>query len=427
MKLLIVSLNYKPELVGVGKFSAELAEWFAANGHKVRVICGPPHFPEWSVRAGYSPWRFSDQDVGGVHVFRVPVWIPRKPTGLARLVHLGSFGVSVLAACVAQMRWSPDVVLMMEPTLAAVPAGILLSRATGAAAWLHVQDLEIDAALKLGLLPSLLGSAASKLERALMKQCALITSISEAMLDKILAKGVAPDRTGLLSNWVDTLGIDSSSPALDLRPWLGCEPLAGLVLYSGSIGTKQGIDTLADALALLPPSMSVHTAVCSEGPMAEAFRKRCCDAGLSSVTFLPLQPAEVFVRMLTSPDVHVLLEESGAADLVMPSKLGGMLASGRPVVAVVSRCGSVARLLSEIQCGVRAEPGDAQGIADAILHVLANPRMADEMGRRGRAYAEEHLDRRVVLERAASLLEHVRRSERRRAGPRRVGARGKSA
>ncbi len=332
MKALIVSLNYKPELVGVGKYSGELAEWLAEAGHEIRVICGPPHFPGWRVHHGFDAGRFSARDEGGVKVFRVPVRIPQTPTGRARLVHIGSFGVSALVACLAQLRWRPDVVLMMEPTLAAVPAGILLSRLTGAAAWLHVQDLEVDAAIELGLLPHAISSAASWFERLLLREYSLVTSVSEAMRDRIVSKGLPPERTALLCNWVDTREIDPSDRASDLRLRLGCEPETTLVLYAGSIGAKQGIDTLVDALELMRADSSVRLVVCSEGPRAEAFRERCSAAGLSNVGFLPLQPPSVFVRMLTAADAHVLLEAPAAADLVMPSKLAGMLASGRPVV-----------------------------------------------------------------------------------------------
>ena len=82
MKILLVSLNYFPERTGIGKFQSEMAEWFAARGHSVRVIAAPPYYPAWKIAAPYSGWRYRHEKIAGVDVWRAPLYVPTVPNGI---------------------------------------------------------------------------------------------------------------------------------------------------------------------------------------------------------------------------------------------------------------------------------------------------------------------------------------------------------
>ena len=90
MKILLYGLNYAPEAVGTGRYSGELGAWLAAQGHRVRVIAAPPYYPAWRVSAGAKRW-WRRETLEGVRVTRVPLYVPRRPRGLTRMLHLGSF------------------------------------------------------------------------------------------------------------------------------------------------------------------------------------------------------------------------------------------------------------------------------------------------------------------------------------------------
>ena len=96
MKILIYGINYAPELTGIGKYSAELAEWLAARGHEVSVVTAPPYYPQWRVHDGYRSGRYAKEELRGVTVRRAPLWVPEKPGGAKRLIHLASFALSSL-------------------------------------------------------------------------------------------------------------------------------------------------------------------------------------------------------------------------------------------------------------------------------------------------------------------------------------------
>lgn len=109
MKIPLYGLNYYLEPVGIGKYSGELGRWFSSRGHEVRVITSPPCFPSWSVSGGYRN-SFYLEHLCSVRVRRCPLWVPRRPSGLTRLLHLASFALASLGPLLAQLRWRPDVV-----------------------------------------------------------------------------------------------------------------------------------------------------------------------------------------------------------------------------------------------------------------------------------------------------------------------------
>jgi colanic acid biosynthesis glycosyl transferase WcaI len=95
VKILLISTNYSPELTGVGKYSGEMISWLAEQGHEVRVVCAPPYYPQWKVGKGYSSWRFQIENSLNKKVYRCPLWVPAKPSGLKRIIHLASFAFQV--------------------------------------------------------------------------------------------------------------------------------------------------------------------------------------------------------------------------------------------------------------------------------------------------------------------------------------------
>ena len=141
MKILLYGLNYAPELTGIGKYSGEMCEWLAERGHEVRVICAPPYYPDWQVTEPYKGWRYLTEQRNSVTVFRCPLFVPKKPKTLSRLVHLCSFAFSSLPILFKQWSWKPDVVVCVEPTFFCVPGTLLFCKLRGTKSLLHIQEL----------------------------------------------------------------------------------------------------------------------------------------------------------------------------------------------------------------------------------------------------------------------------------------------
>ncbi|HEY5993147.1 MAG TPA: glycosyltransferase WbuB [Gallionellaceae bacterium] len=395
MRILIVGINYAPELTGIGKYSSEMAEWLVAHGHEVRVVTAPPYYPEWRIAKGYAAWRYSREVLAGVSIWRCPLWVPSKPSGLKRILHLASFAVASLPVTVRQIFWRPHVVMSIEPPLFCAPAAWVCARMSGARAWLHVQDFEIDAAFELGILhAACLRSSVSFLEGWLMRRFDYVSSISPNMVQRLILKKVPAKKTRLFQNWVDTTSIFPLPKPSAMRQQLGIGSGAIVALYSGNMGEKQGLEIVLEAAALLADERKIQFVLCGEGAARARLQQKY--EGLANVLWLPLQPLERLNDLLNMANIHLLPQRSGAADLVMPSKLTGMLASGRPVVAAADKGTQIDQILQG--CGMVVEPDNIEHFSGAVLQLARDEATCAAMGAHARQYALEHLDRDGIMQ-----------------------------
>jgi colanic acid biosynthesis glycosyl transferase WcaI len=402
VKILIHGLNYRPELIGVGKYTGEMALWLAQAGHDVRVVTAYPYYPAWRIAPPYRGARWMRETAGGVRVWRCPLWVPRRQSAAKRVWHLLSFAASSAPVVMWQaIAWRPDVVIGVEPTLLAAPATLMAARLSGAAAWLHVQDFEIEAAVATGLVESAAVARLSvAVEAMLLRRFDRISAISPAMCAHARGKGVAPRRVILLPNWaaIDEIGpLDGPSP---LRAELSLADDAVVALYSGNMSEKQGLETLVATARALEAERGIRFVFAGEG--AARGRLEAMSAGLGNVMFVPLQPAERLNDLLNVADIHLLPQRSGVADLVMPSKLLGMMASGRPVVAGAYPEAALAQAVAS--CGLVVPPEDGAAMAAAVLALARDPARRKALGTAGRHRAVAEWSREAVLGHLAQAL-----------------------
>jgi colanic acid biosynthesis glycosyl transferase WcaI len=413
MRILIYGINFHPEPTGIGKYTGEMTNWLAGRGHEVRVVTAPPFYPQWRVFPRSRAWKYSRErfrlkngngkTANGHHaqgpdaeIFRCPIWVPENPKGTKRLFHLASFGLSSLPQLVRQVRWSPDIVLLVEPTLFCAPQTLLVARWSGAKTWLHIQDFEIDAAFELGdFSPSRVRDWALAFERRLLSVFDRVSAISDRMVDRLCAKGVDASRRILFPNWVDTGEIYPLAGPSSFRRELGITESTVVALYSGSMGKKQGLDLLVDAARKLTHRPDLRFVFCGEGPG----RQISVDIAraLPNVSLLPVQPADRLNDLLNLADIHLLPQLSATADLVMPSKLTGMMASGRAIVATAH---PGTQLFGALEGrGVVTPPGDLDSFVSTLLQLADDPSLRDRLGQEARRYAVSHLSRDEILHR----------------------------
>jgi len=401
MRALIVAINFAPELTGIGKYVGDMSSWMAdAGGMDVRVVTAPPYYPSWSVQRGYSAARYTTEQLAGAKVYRCPLWIPRQPRGLTRILHLLSFALTSLPVILWQaLVWRPQIVLVVEPPLACAPAAWLAARLCGARAWLHVQDLEVDAAFDLGVLRhDGLRKLVLGVERFLMRRFDRVTSISHRMLARLREKGVDEDRLGFFPNWVDTEIIHPLQGENSLRTSLGVSKDRPVLLYSGNMGEKQGLEVIVEVARSQESISDALFMLCGDGAARRRIQKAA--TGLKNVRFIPLQPAERLNELLNLADIHLLPQRRDAEGLVMPSKLTAIMASGKPVVASAHGDSDVGRAAAA--GGLVVPPGDASAFHEAIGKLLADATLRSRLGTSGREYALANWERSAILRRALS-------------------------
>jgi colanic acid biosynthesis glycosyl transferase WcaI len=396
MKILIYSANYAPEPTGIGKYSGEMAEWLAAKGHEVRVVAAPPYYPNWKIAKGYEWPPYRRESIQGVDVWRAPLWVPAQPSGLKRILHTLSFAISSVPVMLRQLAWTPDVVLTVAPAMACAPMGWLTARLCGATAWLHVQDFEVDVAFQMSMLKGrLLKNAALWCERRLLRSFDKVSTISTKMAEKLRSKGVNADSVDLFPNWVDTTGVNPLAQPSQYRAELGIEPEQIVAMFSGTWGSKQDLLAIPAAARLLAHRTDIVFVICGDGVMRPAIEAAC--AGLPNVRLLPLQPKEQLSELLGMADIHLLTQSAEAEDLVLPSKLTGMLSSGRPVVATCHAHTELAQVL--VHCGLVARPGCINSLAQAVEALADAPAHRQELGAHARTYAEHSFAKDSILNR----------------------------
>ena len=403
MRIIVHSIFYRPDLTGVAKYTGEMCEWLAARGHEVAVIAPPPHYPQWSVSPPYRAWRYFSEVLDGVRVWRSPLWVPKQPSGLRRILYSLSFLLfSAPLALRAALR-PADVIVTVQPSLLSAISAWITARVTGAAAWLHVQDYEVDLAFSLGQLRR--GRRlAWALESWLMRRFDVISSITPRMLETASSKGVKEERLFLLPNWFDPETIRPVAPEATLRAELGLAPSETVVLFAGSLGAKQGLEVLLDAARISPSAIFL---ICGDGVMADHLRSRA--SGLANVKFLPLQPADRLNALLNTADIHALPQDPSAANAVMPSKLIGMLATERPIVAAAAPGTEIAGLVEG--CGIRVNPADSKAFSHAILTLAANSAARRQLGEAARARALSMFRSDVILPSFESQLRRLAKGE----------------
>ena len=402
MRILIYSANFAPEPTGIGKYSGEMAWWLAEHGHEVRVVCAPPYYPAWQVDKKYRWPLFRREKWRGVDVWRTPLWVPKSPSGLTRILHLLSFAITSFPVMLWQIAWRPDVVLTVAPAFMCAPAGLLTAWLSHAKRWLHLQDFEVDVAFSLGLLKGrLLQRIVLRMERSLLRRFDTVSTISGRMVQRLLSKGVKAGNTRYLPNWVDLSRIKPPKNG-DYRAKLGIPADAIVVLFSGTLGGKQGLMVIPEAAKLLESRTDITFVVCGDGVMKPQLESAA--AGLSNVRFMPLQPSGRVSDLLGMADIHLLPQSPDAADLVLPSKLSGMLASGRPVIATCRPETEISEIVSK--CGLVVAPENGVELARAITKLADNPDVRFQLGRRGRSFAEENFERDAVLNTMFASIEN---------------------
>ncbi len=404
MKILILGLNYLPESTSIGPYTADLAEYLRQQGHDVQVTTSFPAAPHWKIWESYRGKKFMREVINGVPVLRTYLYVPKNPRStLRRLLFDFSFSVSALMGIFTRR---PDLVVVISPPLQLVFTAILLTFGRSRV-FLQIQDLVPDAAVAVGAFRpgSRILKAAYAFERYAYRKADGIGVICEGMRQNLLSKGVPEDKVVLLPNYIDTAAISPSGRDNDFRRQFQIPASDFLVMYSGSVAGKQGLQTYIEAAAQLEPVPGITCCLIGDGPYLPELRALAERLNLTRFRFLPLQPRETLSRQLAAADALVITQRASITDMVFPGKLLYYMAAGRPIVASVSADSETARFIRAKEVGSVVPPEDPARLAAAIRELRDNAAHARSLGLNGRKIALSQFDRSVVLERFARHLE----------------------
>ena len=269
MKVLIYGINFSPELTGIGKYTGEMAE-FLSKENDVTVITAPPYYPEWKIKPGFKSYRYSKKYSNSMTVYRCPLYIPNKLNTFKRILHLLSFSISSSVILISKIFTKPDVVIVIAPSFLCAPLGILFCKITRAKSVIHFQDFEFDAMFGLGMMKKgFLTKLFFLFEKFIIKKFDLVTTISRKMIENLKKKGVSENKIYFFPNWVDIDFIKPEVPNKNSKKIFSEDQFSKVVLYSGNIGNKQGLEIVIDVAELMQSREDLKFIICGSGANKE--------------------------------------------------------------------------------------------------------------------------------------------------------------
>lgn len=394
-RLLLIGGNFSPEQTGIGKYNGEMMRWLAARGYDCSVITSYPYYPQWKVQEPYTKnknWykkevMYEEGWKGKITIYRCPQYVPAKPSGKTRMLLDFSFAMSAFFQLLALLLTAKkfDVVMSVVPPFHLGLLAILYKKIRGAKVFYHVQDMQIEAARDLNMIKSpKLINLLFKIERYILKQADIVSSISDGMMSKIQEK--AGKEIYFFPNWVDVTLFHPLENRSLLKTEYGFAATDRIILYSGAIGEKQGLEAILHAASALK---TFKFLICGSGPYKEKLEQLKETMGLQNVIFFPLQPFERFNHFLNMADVHLVIQKGNASDLVMPSKLTTILAVGGLALVTANSGTSLHKLVSTHNMGIVVDAENQEALNEGILRSLNDN--AIQMANNGRLYAESYL------------------------------------
>ena len=386
MHIAFFNRSYYPDNAATGQLLTELAEDLVrTHGCRVTVVAG---IPLDKARGGdVEGWGlFSRERHNGVEILRARGTRFDKRRFAGRAANYMTYFAS---ACWAGWRaGKPDVVVALtDPPIIGLAAWLAAKR-SGAPLVMSYRDLFPEVTVLLEDFHSdAIDGALQRVNRFLCRTSAAVVALGDMMKRRLIEnKGADPARTIIIPDWADTSAIVPGEKRNAFAQTHGLSDKF-VVMHSGNLGLSQSLETIVDAAALLRDVPDVQVVFQGEGVKKADLQRRVGELGLTNVSFLPYAPKERLGESFAAADVFVVSLQRGLAGYIVPSKLYGILAAGRPYVAAVEGDCEVASITRTRECGLVAEPGDARDLADKILTCYRDRALTVRCGKNARAAA----------------------------------------
>ena len=387
MNILIWGINFAPEVTGIAPCNTALCAYLKSRGHDVRMLTTFAYYPAWQKLPGDRGRLYRTDHHSGIPVHRCWHYVPRRVTTLRRALHEISFVFTSLLRALWLPR--PQVLVVVSPPL-------LLGLAAWLVSWLrrcpfvfHVQDLQPDAASRLGLVKA--GGLLKILyavERFAYRKAARVSGISQGMLEAFRNKGVPPAKLIYFPNGISVAAYAEQMPTPgSFRRQHGFSAEDFLVVYSGNLGVKQGLSLLLATAAELRDE-HIKIVICGDGNQRRQLTEEAAARQLQNVRLLPLLPQSEYVAMLQDANLYAITQQPGTGQVCFPSKLLPALALGKPILAVGGEDSELVRVIRRNQLGLVLTQLDPSSLARLLKTARPQTAALETFGQAGRQYVQ---------------------------------------
>jgi colanic acid biosynthesis glycosyl transferase WcaI len=396
MRILLLNLYYPPDTSATAKMAATVVEALS-DRHEVTVLCGRPSYDP-TERRSWRLWQ-TERD-GRVRILRVgSTDYPRFAMKRRVLNYLSYVGLAVPRALFLRC----DVVLAMtDPPFEGI-VGAIVALLKGKPYIYNIRDMYPDMAVGGAIVePGLLARIWERLHRWALRRAARVIVLGEDMRARIIVKGVDPARIEIVRDGADIPAPGAPQPPLDaevVRTIRG--DFKFVLLHAGNLGFYGAWETLITAVRSLEED-GVGLVFVGEG--AQRAHVENLARGTKNVRFLSFFPANKIPSVLAAPDAHVITVKRGLEGVVVPSKMYGILAAGKPIVVVAPEETDAASLGAKFGFAVSADPDSPEKVTAAIRLLLENNNKVQNMARAARAVAPDY-DRVKELQKFVKIIE----------------------
>jgi colanic acid biosynthesis glycosyl transferase WcaI len=406
MRILILTINYWPEQTGIGAVMTRRCEYLASVGHDVTVCTGMPYYPEWRIHSSYRRKPFLWEKRNGVNILRSWLWVPKKVTSAKRVLFEASFVASSLLQVLRCRK--PELLQVISPPLGLGLSAVLLSRWLKIPYVFDVQDLQPDAAADLGMLPRPLLPMLYRLEAVAYQNASLISTVTNSMRKKIIAKGFPPNKVIVIPPPADDSLFDVGRIVDDHRFRREYNLIGKFVVaHSGNMGIKQDLNVVLDTAVQLKTQSDVLFLLAGDGAAKPNLERRVALLELPNIRFLPVQEQSQFLEMLAAIDLALIVQHASVSDIVFPSKTVTLLSAARPVGAAVNETSEIASVIRESGGGIVSPSGNVKSLTETIQQFSKDRRKGRAMGESGRRYALRHWNEARIFSNLESHLMSV--------------------
>jgi len=305
-KILLIGGNYFPEPTGIGKYNGEMIDWLSAHGYLCTVITTYPYYPYWQIQEPYKKKSFlykrelrkAAPHSSPINIIRAPHYVPKNPSGIKRIISdFSFFFTAYLVVLVFLFKKRHDFVITVAPPFQIGLLAVLYKVVKRSKFLYHIQDLQVDAARDLEMIKSrIILKILFSVEKFIIKNADTVSTISLGMIKKVMTK--ADKNVILCPNWVDSEKFFPIKDRKKLKTQFGYSPSDKIVLYSGAIGEKQGLEAILFVAKSLQGLTNVKFVICGSGPYKERLELLKEELQLKNLIFSPLQPAYKFNEFL---------------------------------------------------------------------------------------------------------------------------------
>jgi colanic acid biosynthesis glycosyl transferase WcaI len=409
MRVVVWGINYAPEFTGIAPHSVALCEFLRARGEQVEMVTAFAYYPAWKKQSEDRGHLYRTDVADGVPVHRCWHFVPARVSALKRILHEGTFVFTSTLRALSLPR--ADVYVVVSPPLLLGVAAWFVGKWKHAPFVFHVQDMQPDAAVGLGMLKAnWFTRLLYALEAFAYRHATRVSGITRGMLESFRAKGVADARLIYFPNAIDLNNPAPPPVRGEFRRKQGFGPDEFLAVYAGNLGVKQGLDILLETAPLLRDAR-IRLVICGDGAQRDSLAARVDELKLPNITMLPLQGGRDYRALLVDADLCFITQQAGSGNAFFPSKLLGLLAAAKPILTVAAPECELALSLVEGKFGVNIPPGHPRELAELLDSLARDSGRLAEFGSAGRRYVER-FEKGRVLESFAAQLESVAVSQR---------------